>query len=316
MRTLVTGACGYKGTVLVPKLLAAGHEVTAFDTMWFGNFLEKTPGDRKGLTCITGDLRDISSLDLSGYDAIIHLASIANDPCADLNPKLTWDVNVLATMQLADKAVRAGIQHFIYASSGSVYGVSEEPNVTENLPLLPLSEYNKTKMCAERVLLSFSNEMAIQIVRPATVCGLSPRMRLDVAVNLLTMAALDARKITVFGGKQVRPNIHIDDITDLYIFLLAHRDVTGIFNAGFENMSILEIAEAIANVFPTDIVTKKSNDPRSYRLNSDKLLATGFSPKKTVSDAVSEIMAAYKNGDIKNEDRFHNLRWMKSQGLT
>ena len=316
MRTLVTGACGYKGTVLVPKLLAAGYEVTAFDTMWFGNFLEKTPGDRKGLTCITGDLRDISSLDLSGYDAIIHLASIANDPCADLNPKLTWDVNVLATMQLADKAVRAGIQHFIYASSGSVYGVSEEPNVTENLPLLPLSEYNKTKMCAERVLLSFSNEMAIQIVRPATVCGLSPRMRLDVAVNLLTMAALDARKITVFGGKQVRPNIHIDDITDLYIFLLAHRDVTGIFNAGFENMSILEIAEAIANVFPTDIVTKKSNDPRSYRLNSDKLLATGFSPKKTVSDAVSEIMAAYKNGDIKNEDRFHNLRWMKSQGLT
>ena len=316
MRTLVTGACGYKGTVLVPKLLAAGHEVTAFDTMWFGNFLEKTPGDRKGLTCITGDLRDISSLDLSGYDAIIHLASIANDPCADLNPKLTWDVNVLATMQLADKAVRAGIQHFIYASSGSVYGVSEEPNVTENLPLLPLSEYNKTKMCAERVLLSFSNEMAIQIVRPATVCGLSPRMRLDVAVNLLTMAALDAREITVFGGKQVRPNIHIDDITDLYIFLLAHRDVTGIFNAGFENMSILEIAEAIANVFPTDIVTKKSNDPRSYRLNSDKLLATGFSPKKTVSDAVSEIMAAYKNGDIKNEDRFHNLRWMKSQGLT
>ena len=316
MRTLVTGACGYKGTVLVPKLLAAGYEVTAFDTMWFGNFLEKTPGDRKGLTCITGDLRDISSLDLSGYDAIIHLASIANDPCADLNPKLTWDVNVLATMQLADKAVRAGIQHFIYASSGSVYGVSEEPNVTENLPLLPLSEYNKTKMCAERVLLSFSNEMAIQIVRPATVCGLSPRMRLDVAVNLLTMAALDTRKITVFGGKQVRPNIHIDDITDLYIFLLAHRDVTGIFNAGFENMSILEIAEAIANVFPTDIVTKKSNDPRSYRLNSDKLLATGFSPKKTVSDAVSEIMAAYKNGDIKNEDRFHNLRWMKSQGLT
>ena len=316
MRTLVTGACGYKGTVLVPKLLAAGYEVTAFDTMWFGNFLEKTPGDRKGLTCITGDLRDISSLDLSGYDAIIHLASIANDPCADLNPKLTWDVNVLATMQLADKAVRAGIQHFIYASSGSVYGVSEEPNVTENLPLLPLSEYNKTKMCAERVLLSFSNEMAIQIVRPATVCGLSPRMRLDVAVNLLTMAALDAKKITVFGGKQVRPNIHIDDITDLYIFLLAHRDVTGIFNAGFENMSILEIAEAVANVFPTEIITKQSNDLRSYRLNSDKLLATGFVPKKTVSDAVSEIMAAYQNGDLKNEDHFHNLRWMQSQGLT
>jgi len=316
MRTLVTGACGYKGTVLVPKLLAAGHEVTALDTMWFGNFLEKVPGDREGLTCITGDLRDISFLNLTGYDAIIHLASIANDPCADLNPKLTWDVNVLATMQLADRAVRAGVQRFIYASSGSVYGISEEPNVTEDLPLLPLSEYNKTKMCAERVLLSYSNEMTIQIVRPATVCGLSPRMRLDVAVNLLTMAALDAKKITVFGGKQVRPNIHIDDITDLYIFLLAHPDATGIFNAGFENMSILEIAEAVANVFPTEIITKQSNDLRSYRLNSDKLLATGFVPKKTVSDAVSEIMAAYQNGDLKNEDHFHNLRWMQSQGLT
>ena len=228
MRTLVTGACGYKGTVLVPKLLAAGHEVTALDTMWFGNFLEKTPGDRKGLTCINGDLRDTSLLDLTGYGAIIHLASIANDPCADLNPKLTWDVNVLATMQLADKAVRAGVERFIYASSGSVYGISEEPKVTEELPLLPLSEYNKTKMCAERVLLSYSNEMAVQVVRPATVCGLSPRMRLDVAVNLLTMAALDKRQITVFGGKQVRPNIHIDDITDLYMFMLEHQEVTGV----------------------------------------------------------------------------------------
>jgi nucleoside-diphosphate-sugar epimerase len=315
MRTLVTGACGYKGTVLVPKLLASGHEVTALDTMWFGNFLEKIPGDRKGLTCINGDLRDTSLLDLTGYDAIIHLASIANDPCADLNPKLTWDVNVLATMQLADKAVRAGVERFIYASSGSVYGISEEPNVTEEIPLLPLSEYNKTKMCAERILLSYSNEMAIQVVRPATVCGLSPRMRLDVAVNLLTMAALDKRQITVFGGKQVRPNIHIDDITDLYMFMLEHQEVTGIFNAGFENMSIFKIAEAVSNVFPSKIVTKKTNDLRSYRLNSDKLLATGFVPKKTVSDAVSEIINAYQNGELQNEDRFHNLRWMQSQGF-
>lgn len=316
MRTLVTGACGYKGTVLVPKLLAAGHEVTALDTMWFGNFLEKVPGDRKGLKCITADLRDMSKIDLHGYDAIIHLASIANDPCADLNPKLTWDVNVLATMQLADKAVRAGVERFIYASSGSVYGISEELDVTEDLPLLPLSEYNKTKMCAERVLLSYSNEMVIQVVRPATVCGLSPRMRLDVAVNLLTIAALDARKITVFGGKQIRPNIHIDDITDLYMFLLDHQEMTGIFNAGFENISISEIAEAVANVFPTEIVTKQTNDLRSYRLNSDKLLATGFVPKKTVSNAVSEIINAYQNGELQNEERFHNLRWMQSQGFT
>ena len=170
-------------------------------------------------------------------------------------------------------------------------------------------------MCAERVLLSYADKMAIQIVRPATVCGVSPRMRLDVSVNLLTMAALDTRKITVFGGKQVRPNIHIDDITDLYMFLLDHPDITGIFNAGFENMSILKIAETVAAVLPADIVITPSEDPRSYRLNSDKLLATGFRPKKTVADAVSEIIVAYKSGSLKREKRFHNLKWMQAQGF-
>lgn len=311
MKILVTGACGYKGTILVPKLLAVGHEVVAVDTMWFGNFLE----EQEGLTCIQGDVRDSDVVDLSGVDAVIHLASIANDPCGDLNPKLTWEVSVLATMQLADKAARAGVKQFIYASSGSVYGISDEPHVTEDLPLLPLSEYNKTKMCAERVLLSYADKMAIQIVRPATVCGVSPRMRLDVSVNLLTMFALDKQKITVFGGKQVRPNIHIDDITDLYLFLLDRPELTGIYNAGFENMSIMAIAEAVADKFPTEIEVTPSNDPRSYRLNSDKLLATGFAPKKTVADAVSEIIAAYQGGRLKNEERFHNLKWMQSQGF-
>ena len=315
MRILVTGACGYKGTVLVPKLLAAGHEVTAVDVMWFGNFLEKTPGETPNLTCIEGDVRDPDLIDLMGFDAVIHLASIANDPCGDLNPKLTWEVSVLATMQLADKAVRAGVKQFIYASSGSVYGISDEPQVTEDLPLLPISEYNKTKMCAERVLLSYANDMAIQIVRPATVCGVSPRMRLDVSVNLLTMAAIDTQKITVLGGAQVRPNIHIDDVTDLYLFMLDRPDVTGIYNAGFENMSIMSIAEEVAKVFPTEIMVEPSNDPRSYRLNSDKLLAKGFAPKKTVADAISEVIAAYQRGDLKNEDRFHNLRWMQARGF-
>lgn len=311
MKILVTGACGYKGTILVPKLLAAGHEVVAVDTMWFGKFLN----EQDGLTCIQGDVRDNDFVDLAQVEAVIHLASIANDPCGDLNPKLTWEVSVLATMQLADKAVRAGVKQFIYASSGSVYGISDEPQVTEDLPLLPISEYNKTKMCAERVLLSYSDEMAIQIVRPATVCGVSPRMRLDVSVNLLTMSALDKQKITVFGGKQVRPNIHIDDITDLYLFLLDRSELTGIYNAGFENMSIMAIAEAVAENFPTEIDVTPSNDPRSYRLNSDKLLATGFAPKKTVADAVSEIIAAYQGGRLKNEERFHNLKWMQSQGF-
>ena len=206
MKIFVTGGCGYKGTVLVPKLLQLGHEVISFDIMWFGNFLEGHPK----LTVIEGDVRDIDSIDLSGVDAIIHLSSVANDPCGDLDPKLTWEISALATMQLADKAVREGIKRFIYASSGSVYGIKAEDHVTENLELKPISEYNKTKMVAERVLLSYSDQMSVQIVRPATVCGYSPRMRLDVSVNLLTMQALKNGKVTVFGGKQIRPNIHID----------------------------------------------------------------------------------------------------------
>lgn len=307
MRILVTGACGYKGTVLVPKLLARGYDVVAFDIMWFGNFLQPHPR----LTIVEGDVRHIDTIDLDGVEAIIHLSSVANDPCSDLDPKLTWEISALATMQLADRAVRKGIKRFIYASSGSVYGVKEEEQVTEDLELTPISEYNKTKMVAERVLLSYAGDMVVQMLRPATVCGYSPRMRLDVAVNLLTMQALTKGEITVLGGDQVRPNIHIDDITDAYIFLLDHPEHSGIFNAGFENLSIRAIAERVAARIPAEVVVKPSNDPRSYRVNSDRLLQTGFQPKKTVDDAIREICDKYRAGELQDEDRFYNLRWMQ-----
>lgn len=276
MKIFVTGGCGYKGHVLIPKLLDRDYEVIAFDLQWFGNYLKP----HKNLEIIKGDVRDIESICLSGVDCIIHLSSIANDPCGDLDPKLTWEVSALATMQLADKAKRMGIKRFIYASSGSVYGVKEELQVTEDLELKPISEYNKTKMVGERVLLSYQDDMVVQIVRPATVCGLSPRMRLDVSVNLLTMQALAKGKITVFGGDQIRPNIHIEDITDLYLHLIDHPEITGIFNAGFENISIMDIAKLITKYIPVEIEVTPSNDPRSYRINSDKLLSTGFKPKK------------------------------------
>ena len=311
MKILVTGGCGYKGHVLVPKLLARGDEVIAFDIQWFGNYLEPHPN----LTVIKGDVRDIDSIPLDGVECIIHLSSIANDPCGDLNPQLTWEVSALATMQLADKAKRLGIKRFIYASSGSVYGVKEELNVTEDLELKPISEYNKTKMVAERVLLSYQDDMVVQIIRPATVCGYSPRMRLDVSVNLLTMQALSKGKITVFGGDQVRPNIHIDDITDLYLHLIDHPEVTGIYNAGFENISIMDIAKLVTKYVPVEIEVTPSNDPRSYRVNSDKLLATGFKPKKSVEDAVSEIIEKYRSGVLKDDERFHNLKWMQKTVL-
>jgi len=309
MKILVTGACGYKGTVLVPKLLARGHQVTAFDLMWFGNFLQPHPD----LTVINGDVRNIEQLNLDGIDAIIHLSSVANDPCGDLDPKLTWEISALATMQLADKAVRKGVKRFIYASSGSVYGVKDEPQVTEDLELKPISEYNKTKMVGERVLLSYRDDMVVQILRPATVCGYSPRMRLDVSVNMLTMQALTKGRITVFGGAQTRPNIHIDDITDAYVFLLENPQHQGVFNAGFENISILDIARMVSEYVPSEIVVSESNDPRSYRVNSDRLLATGFRPRKAVRDAIKEIIEAHKSGLLKDEDRFYNLKWMQRQ---
>jgi nucleoside-diphosphate-sugar epimerase len=312
MKILVTGACGYKGHVLIPKLLARGYEVLAFDLQWFGNFLPSNPR----LKVLKGDVRDIESIPLIGIDCIIHLSSIANDPCGDLNPKLTWEVSALATMQLADKAKRFGIKHFIYASSGSVYGVKVEPQVTEELELKPISEYNKTKMVGERVLLSYEDDMVVQIVRPATVCGYSPRMRLDVSVNLLTMQALTKGKITVFGGDQVRPNIHIDDITDVYLHLLDNPDLTGIYNAGFENISIMDIAKLVTKYLPAEIEVAVSNDPRSYRINSDKLLATGYKPKKTVEDGIKEIIEKYRRGLLSDEDHFYNLRWMEKTVLT
>lgn len=311
MKILVTGGCGYKGHVLIPKLLARGYDVVAFDTEWFGNFHQPHPK----LTCVQGDVCKIDTIPLEGVDCIIHLSSIANDPCGDLNPQLTWEVSALSTMQLADKAKRMGIKRFIYASSGSVYGIKDEPQVTEDLTLEPVSAYNKTKMVAERVLLSYQNDMIVQIVRPATVCGYSPRMRLDVSVNMMTMQALTNGKMTVFGGKQVRPNIHIDDITDLYLFLIDHPEITGVYNAGFENISILDIANMVAKHVKADIEVTESNDPRSYRVNSDKLLATGFKPKKKVEDAIREMIAQYQAGTLKNEDKFYNLKWMQKTVL-
>lgn len=307
MNLLVTGACGYKGTVLVPKLLREGHRVVALDSQWFGNFL----GTDRNLSIVRGDVREVEAIALDDVDAIIHLAGVANDPCADLDPRLTWEINCLATMRLADRAARAGVGRFIFASSGSVYGVKSEPEVTEELPLLPLSEYNKTKMCAERILLSYADAMAVQIVRPATVCGYSPRMRLDVSVNMLTMQALSRGRITVFGGEQTRPNVHIDDITELYIFLLDHPEYRGIYNVGFENIAIRDIARLVAEQVAADIVVIDSQDARSYRMNSDKVLATGFRPRKGVADAVRELIELYRQGVLKNDERFYNLRWMQ-----
>lgn len=307
MKILLTGSCGYIGSILTKKLLAEGHEVVGVDAMWFGNHLEKS--DK--LTLVEMDIRQADKLPWDGVEAVIHLANIANDPCGDLSPKLSWEVNVLATMGLAENAISHGVSQFIFFSSGSVYGVKEEPEVTEELPLVPISDYNKTKMISERVLLSYRDKILVQCLRPATVCGLSPRMRLDLTVNMLTMQALKRGQITVLGGAQERPNVHVQDITDAAIHLL-NKKCPGIYNAGFENLSVMEIARTIAGQIPAEIQVKESNDPRSYRLSSKKLLDTGFKPRYGIKDAISELVKAYGDGLLTESDANFNIKTMKS----
>ena len=312
MRLLVTGGCGYIGTVLTECLLLDGHQVTVVDTQWFGNHLAEHPD----LVVLEQDIRDSRTIPLDGVDAVLHLANIANDPAVELNPELSWEVNVLAGQQLADLAVRAGVRQFIYASSGSVYGVKQEDEVTEDLIPEPISVYNKTKMVAERVLLSYCDEMTVHCIRPATVCGLSPRMRLDVAVNMLTYQALTDGHMTVFGGQQTRPNIHIEDMVKVYQHFLARPELpTGCYNAGFENLSILEVAQLVQTKVPAEIVVTESADPRSYRQNSEKLLATGFEPERGVRDAIGDLVEAEREGRLVHDETCHTVQRMKQLGL-
>jgi len=312
MKIVVTGGCGFVGTMLTHQLLLDGHQLTVVDAQWFGNFL----GVHPRLTVLKQDVRDVSAIPLKGADAVVHLANIANDPGVELNPTLSWEINVLATQQLADRAVRAGVRQFIFASSGSVYGVKDDPQVTEDLELVPISAYNKTKMVAERVLLSYANSMQVHCIRPATVCGYSPRMRLDVSVNMLTMQALTNGKMTVFGGDQTRPNIHIHDMVNVYRHFLERPGLpAGCYNAGFENISILEIAQLVAAKVPAEIVVSASNDPRSYRQNSDKLLATGFVQQASVATAIGDLMVKFRSGELVDNDQWHTVRWMKRLNL-
>jgi len=312
MKILITGGSGYKGSVLIPQLLKEGHHITSIDTEWFGNFLNPHPN----LKIIKLDIRNTNEIPVEGKDAIIHLANIANDPAVELNPTLSWEVNVLSGQQLIDKAMRCDVSQFIFASSGSVYGVKDEPKVTEDLELVPISVYNKTKMIAERVFLSYKDNMQVHCIRPATVCGFSPRMRLDVSVNMFTHQALKNGVMTVFGGDQTRPNIHIKDIANIYSHFIKNPQIpSGCFNAGFENISIKEIANMVSQVVPSEIVVSESNDPRSYRQDSTKLLETGFIPKYSVKDAIQEIVDHYKKGDLPDSDNCYTVKWMKKINL-
>lgn len=309
MKIFVTGACGYQGSKLVPVSLKNNHKVIALDTQWFGNFLQK----HKNLKIIKKNILNIKKNDLSNVDTIIHLASIANDPMGELKKEITWEISCLGTMKLIEKAIDNKVTKIIYASSASVYGLKKEKKITETLSLEPISIYNKSKMITERTLLSYNKDINISIIRPATVCGISPRMRFDLSVNMLTYQALKNKEITVFGGNQIRPNIHLDDLIMIFLFFLKNKKkYNGIFNAGFENLSILEIANRVQKIVPCKIkIIKNVTDLRSYKIDSSKLLKLGFCPKKNINHAINEIKDFYSKKINTIKPNSFSVNWLK-----
>ena len=326
-RVLVTGGAGYVGSHLVTKLLAAGFPVSVLDLYIFGQDVLAEARTDPRLREIKGDLRDPEAVEnaLEGCSSVIHLACISNDPSFELDPKLGKSINYDAFRPLVRAAKRNGIKRFIYASSSSVYGIKNSPDVTEDLPLEPLTDYSKYKMLCEEVLEEERVDgFSTLILRPATVCGYSKRLRLDLTVNILTNHAINNGRIRVFGGKQRRPNIHIDDITDLYVLSLEAADekIDGkIFNAGYENHQVIEIAEMVRGVVGNnvDIALEKSDDMRSYHISSQRIAAElGFEPLSTIPDAVDGLVNAFEDGRIlqaMDDPRYYNIKTMQNLSM-
>ncbi|CCQ50025.1 NAD-dependent epimerase/dehydratase family protein [Crocosphaera watsonii] len=323
-QVLITGGAGYVGAVLVPKLLRAGYEVKVIDLYIYGDNVLDEVKHHPNLEQIKGDIRSRDLLEkiMPGCDAVIHLACISNDPSFELDPGLGKSINYDAFLDLVDVAKENGVKRFIYASSSSVYGIKETENVTEDLPLEPLTDYSKYKALCEEVLLEKRESGFITLIlRPATVCGYSPRLRLDLTVNILTNHAVNNGKITVFGGEQKRPNIHIEDMTDLYVKCLDYPDeaIDGkIFNAGYENHKVKEIAEMVQNVVgkQVEIVTTPTNDNRSYHVSSEKIKQElGFVPQHTIEEASEDLVKAFKAGlipDAMTDIKYFNIKTMQA----
>jgi len=324
---LVTGGAGYVGAVLIPKLLAKGYKVKVVDLYMYGDGVLDSVKANPNLKQIKGDIRDKELLEkeIPGIDAIIHLACISNDPSFELNPALAKSINYDAFIPLVKIAKKNKVKRFIYASSSSVYGIKDEEKVTEELSLEPLTDYSKYKMLCEEVLIKEKVPgFTILILRPSTVCGYSPRLRLDLTVNILTNHAVNKRKITVFGGNQKRPNIHIEDMTDLYIKTLEYPDklIDGkIFNAGYENFTVMQLAEKVRKVISKDIPIEvtATDDNRSYQVCSEKIKKElGFSAKHSVEEAIEDLRDAFTAGKIPNsmdDMRYYNIKTMKSINL-
>lgn len=326
-RVLVTGGAGYVGSNLVPKLLHAGYEVAVLDLYIYGDVFAGFSGN-PSLRQVKGDLRDPDDVRraLAGCDAVIHLACISNDPSFDLNPELGKSINFDCFRPLVKACKDAGVKRFIYASSSSVYGIKSEQDVTEDLPLVPLTDYSKYKAMCEEVLEREREPGFVAVtLRPATVCGYASRLRLDLTVNILTNHAINNGRITVFGGDQLRPNIHVEDMTDLYIMLLEQPDeaINGkVWNAGYHNLKVRTIADMVrAEVGPAvDIVVTPTDDHRSYHVSSEKIRCDlGFVAARSVKDAIIDLKSAFLGGKVPNsmtDDRYYNIKRMQALRLT
>lgn len=328
-RIMVTGGAGYVGSLLVPQLLDLGHEIVVFDIMYFGDHF--LPKDNASLTVVPGDIRDVDAFSKAceSVDTIIHLACISNDASFELDEALSTSINMDAFEPLVVAAKKAGIKRFINASSSSVYGVSDAPDVTEEHPLVPLTHYNKYKgMCEPLLFKHQSDDFVCVTIRPATLCGYAPRQRLDLSVNILTHHAVVNGKITVFGGTQLRPNLHVQDMCDLYKLLIQVDDdlIAGeTFNAGYQNMSIMDIALTVKRVVAEEyperaeigIEVTPTDDIRSYHVNSDKIRRVlGFQPVRGVEDAVRDLVKAFevdKLPDSMANDWYYNVRYLKAK---
>ena len=324
---LVTGGAGYVGAVLVPKLLKSGYHVKVLDLYIYGDDVLSEVKGNPALQEIKGDMRNVDLLEeiMPGVDAIIHLACISNDPSFELDAGLGKSINYDCFPDMIRIAKKNKVKRFIYASSSSVYGIKEGQNVTEDLPLEPLTDYSKYKALCEEILLKEREPGFVTLVlRPATVCGYSPRLRLDLTVNILTNHAVNNGKITVLGGNQMRPNIHIDDVSELYIQSLEWSDhlIDGkIFNAGYENHTVTEIANMVKRVVGDSVTieTKPTNDNRSYHISSEKIKKElGYAPKRTIEDAARDLVNAFKAGKIPNsmtDSRYYNIKTMQEINL-
>lgn len=324
-RIFITGGAGYVGAMLVPRLLSLGHSVTVLDLMLYG---EDVIDAHPNLQMIKADLRDNRALAkvIPGHDTVIHLACISNDPSFELNPNLGRSINLDAFRPLVEISRSAGVRRFIYASSSSVYGVKDEPNVTEDMKLEPLTDYSRFKADCEKILAEYQSPTFTTVtIRPATVCGYSRRQRLDVVVNILSNLAFHNRKISIFGGTQLRPNIHIDDMVDAYVSLLNAPDhlIAGkIFNAGYENQSVEELALLVREVMGEDVelIQTPTDDNRSYHISSARIKETlGFAPKRSIRDAIVDMKRAFEEGllpDSLTDEKYFNIRRMQSVQLS